>query len=192
MSSFAPDNSIGDTEGAFSLFSSVFDPCSFPISARLTRGDGDGDDFWFPFFSVFLPNVLLCATGVVRPTDGNRFPADPGLILPASLSGRRTGVRVDVIETPDETRVRTADPPPGALDVPFLAVVPTVRVLMVESVDPPDALRDRAPLEPAEVGVPSSDCAVRKVDVSEVAEERVEFGRCAQDGIRSVDRPFVP
>lgn len=112
----------------------------------------------------------------------------------ASFSGCRTGVRVEVTDTPDATRARTIDIPPGpdpaALDVvPFLAVVPTVLVLRVESVDPPDALRERAPLEPAEVGV-ISDCAVRKVDVSDIAEERLELGRGMEDGIRRVDRPL--
>lgn len=113
-----------------------------------------------------------------------------------SLSGCRTEIRVEVIETPDATRVRTVvDAPPGpgpvALDmVLFLAVVPTVRVLTVDSVDPPDALRERAPLEPAEVGVMSSDGAVRKVDVSDVAEETLEFGRGVEDGMRRVDRPL--
>lgn len=111
------------------------------------------------------------------------------------MSGCRTVVRVEVTETPDATRARTVDIPPGpdpaAQDVmPFLAVVPTVRVLTVESVDPPDALRDRAPLEPAEVGVASSDGAVRKVDVSDIAEERLEFGRGVEDGMRRVDRPL--
>lgn len=161
------------------------------------RGEGVGDDFRLPFFSTtFLPNDFFCAIGVVRPAEGNRFAADAGLILAASLSGCRTGVRVEVMETPDATRVRTVDPVPDpdpvTLDVvPFLAVVPTVRVLTVERVDPPDALRDRAPLEPAEVGVTSSDGAVRKV-VSDVAEERLEVGRCAEDGMRRVDKPLVP
>lgn len=127
--------------------------------------------------------------GVVRPADGNRFVDDAGLILVASLSGCRVGVRVEVMETPDATRARTGPGNP-ALDVgPFLAVVPTVRVLTVERVDPPDVLRERAPLEPAEVGVTASDGAVRKVE-SDVAEEIVEFGRTTEDGIRRVERPF--
>jgi hypothetical protein len=156
------------------------------------RGEGDGEGFWLPFFSTtVLPIDRLCATGVVRPPDGNRFAADAGLILVASLSGCRTGVRAEVRETPDATRARTAGPDPAALVVvPFLAVVPTVRVLAVDSVEPPDVLRERAPLEPAEVGV-SSEGAVRNVE-SDVAEERLELGRGVEDGIRRVDRPFVP
>ena len=156
------------------------------------RGEGEGEDFWLPFFSTtFLPSDFFCATGVARPADGNRFDAAAGLILVASLSGCRAGARVETTEMPDETRCRDVEAPPGpdpvAPDVdPFLAVVPTVRVLTVESVEPPDVLRDRA-----EVGVMSSDCAVRKV-LSDVAEEIVEFGRTAVDGMRRVDRPFVP
>ena len=72
--------------------------------------------------------------------------------------------------------------------VPLLAVVPTVRVLAVDSVEPPDVLRDRAPLDPAEVGV-SSEGAVRNVE-SDVAEERLAFGCGTEDGMRRVDRPF--
>ena len=80
-------------------------------------------------------------TGVA---DGNCFVTDIG-------SGWLIGVRVEGMVMPDATRVRTVDAPSGpeptALDVvPFLAVVPTVRVLMAESVDPPDVLRARVPL----------------------------------------------
>lgn len=146
---------------------------------------------------MFLPNDLFGATGVVRPAAGNRFATDAGLILVASRSGCRAWARVDAMETPDETRVRATATPPGPGPVApavllFLAVVPTVRVLTVESVDPPDILRDLAPLEPAEVGVTtSSDGAVRKVE-SDVADEIVEFGRCTEDGMRRLVRPFVP
>ena len=104
--------------------------------------------------------------------------------MAASLSVWR---RVEAMETPDATRARTVDGPDVA---PFLAVVPTVRVLAVDSVDPPDVLRERAPLDPADVGV-SSDGAVRNV-LSDVAEDRLEFGRGVEEGIRRVDRPFVP
>ena len=130
------------------------------------------------------PSDFVGGTGVVRPAVGNRFAADAGLILAASLSAWRTGGRV---ETPDATRARTVDGPDV---VPFLAVVPTVRVLAVDNVDPPDVLRERAPLDPADVGV-SSDGAVRNV-LSDVAEDRLEFGRGVEDGMRSVDRPLVP
>ena len=85
----------------------------------------------------------------------------------ASLFGCGTGARVEGMETPDAMRSQTVDGPPGpdpaTLDVvPFLVIVPTVRGLVVESVDPPDVLQDHAPLEPAEVGV-NSNGAVRKV-----------------------------
>jgi hypothetical protein len=101
---------------------------------------------------------------------------------------------VEATETPDATRARIIGTPPGPdppafVVVLFLAGVPTVRVLTVESVDPPEIFRVRAPPEPAEVGV-SSDCAVRKV-VSDMAEEREEFGRGVDEGIRRVDRPLV-
>ena len=131
------------------------------------------------------PSDFFGGTGVVRPAVGNRLAADAGLILAASLSVWR---RVEAMETPDATRAQTVDGPPDV--VPFLAVVPTVRVLAVDNVDPPDVLRERAPLDPADVGV-SSDGAVRNV-LSDVAEDRLEFGRGAEDGMRSVDRPFVP
>ena len=130
------------------------------------------------------PSDFFCGTGVVRPAVGNRFAADAGLIFAASLSVWRTGGRV---ETPDATRARTVDGPDAVL---FLAVVPTVRVLAVDSVDPPDVLRERAPFDPADVGV-SSDGAVRNV-LSDVAEDRLEFGRGVEDGMGSVDRPLVP
>ena len=137
-----------------------------------------------------MPNVFFCATGVVRPADGNRFAVDAGLILAVSLSlSCRTGVRVEVIETPEATRLRTLGTPTAAVAVVFFAVVPTVRVLTVESVEPPDVLRDRAPLEPADVGV-SSVGAVRNVE-SEVAEDRLELGRTTEEGIRRVERPLV-
>ena len=98
-------------------------------------------------------------------------------------------MRVEVIETPEATRLRTLGTPTAAVAVVFFAVVPTVRVLTVESVEPPDVLRDRAPLEPADVGV-SSVGAVRNVE-SEVAEDRLELGRTTEEGIRRVERPLV-
>ena len=188
MSSSSSGNSVGGAEGVFSLSMSVL-ARSFPISTRPRRGEGDGEVFRLPFFSTTFFTDRFGATGVVRPADGSRLAADAGLILAASLSGWRTGVRVEVMETPDATRARTIGAGAGVLDVvPFLAVVPTVRVLAVDIVEPPDVLRDRAPLDPAEVGV-SSEGAVRNVE-SDVAEERLELGRGTEEGMRRVDRPF--
>ena len=111
-----------------------------------------------------------------------------------SLSGCRAGVHVEATEVPDETHCRDVEASPGpdpvAPDVgPFLAVSPTVRVLTVKGVNPPEVLRDRA-----KVGVMSSDCAVRRVRkvLSDVAEKIVGSGRTAVDGMWRVDRPFVP
>ena len=60
------------------------------------RREGEGEDFRHSFFSTtFLPSSLFCATGIVRPADGNHFIADAGVILAASLSG----VRVEAMET---------------------------------------------------------------------------------------------
>lgn len=120
-----------------------------------------------------------------------------GLILDASFSagGRRKEGRAaaELTDTPDETRClsrsRTFCAWLGARED-----VPTVRTDAVDTVDPVDTLRERAPEadppdppDPVDVGVRISDCAVRNVDVSLVA-DKVEDGR-EVPGILSVDSP---
>ena len=138
MSSLSSGDSASGTDGVFSLSISTFVPRSFPNSTQPMRREGEGEDFWPPFFSTMcLPSDFFCATGVARPADGNHFSAAAGLILVASLSGCRAGARVETTKIPDGTRCRDVEAPSG-LDpvapdvVPFLAVIPTVCVLIVE------------------------------------------------------------
>lgn len=70
-----------------------------------------------------------------------------------------------------------------------------MRVDTVDTVEPLDILRERTPEaeppeppEPVDVGVRISDCAVRNVPVSLVAEDNVEVGR-EEPGILKVDKP---
>jgi hypothetical protein len=114
-----------------------------------------------------------------------------GLSLAVSRSGRRTEVRVATIEdtdTPDDTLGRGVVVEPVGPEL--LALVPTVRVLTFDIVEPPEAFRERAPPEPEDVGVMSSEGAVRKVEVSEVAELRLDEGR-EEEGMRRVESPLL-
>lgn len=98
-----------------------------------------------------------------------------GVGLVDSAVVRRTDVRAvvvvdtDVVDTPDDNLCLGV--------VPLL--VPTVLVLTLETVDPPDAFLERV----ADVGV--SEGAVLNV-ASLIALDKLEFGR-EVDGIRSVD-----
>lgn len=151
--------------------------------------------------TVLLKDLLLDVVSLVidiaELVEGNRFGAAAGLRLPASLSTvRRAGGRIatELIDAPDETRDLSRCRRPCA----WLGVrddVPTVRVDTVDTVEPLDILRERTPEpeppeppEPVDVGVRTSDCAVRNVPVSLVAEDTVEVGR-EEPGILNVDKP---
>jgi len=80
-------------------------------------------------------------------------------------------VDTDVVDTPDDNLCLAVAP----------LLVPTVLVLTLETVDPPDAFLERV----ADVGVTISEAAVLNV-ASLIALDKLEFGR-EVDGIRSVD-----